>query len=191
MPKTTSGGGDLNDVGHVPEWGSARAAPPRGFVERGFDTPPRNTLASIAEAQYQGPPCPSLCEVGPCVNYHVLDYVMETAQPTDGSAGGLHIATARTCYPAKGVEFDELPRAVTRCNRWHPSTVPDEIQGIWSKRVEALEERYTTVLDAWLLERRREQEDAENVAVDATSQFIDSSNDDDNHDQPPTEGDAP
>ena len=74
----------------------------------------------------------SLCELGPCRNYHRLVNQIDAQSPLDGSEAAVHIGVSRTCYPSAGTEM-ELEAAVRECSRWEPMT-NDELTQLQRRR---------------------------------------------------------
>lgn len=85
--------------------------PPRG-PDGLIPAPPVRALPVIS--------VPSLCEAGPCRNYHRVSSIMDAAEPMDGSPGEVHEQVARACYPAPGIELELGESPVLRCSRWEP-----------------------------------------------------------------------
>lgn len=79
----------------------------------------------------------SLCEQGPCVNYHrfALPFEAERAMGASIEPGGKivgdpgphprYVETHHYCYPTPGVEMDLGGMAVLSCNRWDPAVTAD------------------------------------------------------------------
>lgn len=77
-------------------------------------------------------PPPRLCEQGPCVNYHRMAIVMDSAKPKgdhvddDGRIVGPapevrdHLLIHHYCYPTPGIETRLGSLPVVECNRWSP-----------------------------------------------------------------------
>lgn len=63
----------------------------------------------------------SICELGPCRNYHELASKMDAQEPLDGSRVRLPVFVTRTCYPSPGIEMD-LAQPVRECSLWAPFT---------------------------------------------------------------------
>jgi len=62
----------------------------------------------------------SLCELGPCANFHRLVSKVDAQDPLDGSSGEVRVTVTRTCYPSPGIEFDLSGQPVKECNRHDP-----------------------------------------------------------------------
>jgi hypothetical protein len=61
---------------------------------------------------------PSLCEAGPCRNYHRVASVMDSED--GGLPGSTHRQITRACYPAVGIELEMGETPVLQCSRWEP-----------------------------------------------------------------------
>lgn len=86
---------------------------------------PDGSPAPIPVAPPLPPPPVSICQRGPCRNYHRLVMSGDAAEPLHAAAlaiGREPRQTLHTCYPAPGIEVDlELgDRAVYECSRWSP-----------------------------------------------------------------------
>ena len=64
---------------------------------------------------------PSLCEAGPCRNYHRVVSVMDDQEPVGGS-GPTRRQITRACYPTPGIELELGETPVLTCSRWEPET---------------------------------------------------------------------
>ena len=64
---------------------------------------------------------PSLCEAGPCRNYHRLVSAMDAADPV-GETGPMHQQVSRACYPTPGIELELGEVPVFQCSRWEPES---------------------------------------------------------------------
>ena len=63
----------------------------------------------------------SLCQLGPCHNYHELASELDAQQPLDGSKISLPVIVTRACYPSPGSEIElSGETAIRNCNRWMP-----------------------------------------------------------------------
>lgn len=76
---------------------------------------------------------PSLCEAGPCRNFHRVQSLMDAQEAMDGTPS-LHPQVTRACYPAPGIELELGETPVLRCSRWEP----DNEQG----RLDALRDAF-------------------------------------------------
>lgn len=82
---------------------------PHGMVPAG--PPPRDSLPIIDP--------PSLCEAGPCRNYHRVVSVMDAQDPV-GETGPTRRQITRACYPTAGIELELGETPVLTCSRWEP-----------------------------------------------------------------------
>jgi hypothetical protein len=62
---------------------------------------------------------PSLCEAGPCRNYHRVVSVMDAQDPV-GETGPTRRQITRACYPTAGIELELGETPVLQCSRWEP-----------------------------------------------------------------------
>lgn len=62
----------------------------------------------------------SICELGPCRNYHRLAQKIDAERPIDGSEAPVYVAITKTCYPSPGIEYDLTGEPVKECSRWAP-----------------------------------------------------------------------
>lgn len=62
---------------------------------------------------------PSLCEAGPCRNYHRVASVMDAQAPV-GETGPTRRQITRACYPTPGIELELGETPVLQCSRWEP-----------------------------------------------------------------------
>ncbi len=118
----------------------------------------------IPELRPEVPPCPSLCQAGPCRNYHRFVTQTDNANPmarlvpirlpagTPGASetpqGTLYQAPAvyytethHYCYPTQGVEMNLGALPVLECNRWglapgHPKT-EDHVLAVYLEKARA------------------------------------------------------
>ena len=68
---------------------------------------------------------PSLCEAGPCRNYHRLETKLDAQGAVDGT-GVRHTVITRACYPAAGIEVELGEEPILTCSRWTPETSASE-----------------------------------------------------------------
>ena len=71
---------------------------------------------------------PSLCEAGPCRNYHRMVFVLDAQDPI-GERGPLRRAITRACYPSPGIEV-ELGDPVLQCSLWNPEVTEAPTQSV-------------------------------------------------------------
>ncbi len=64
---------------------------------------------------------PSLCEAGPCRNYHRVVSVFDAQDPVGGT-GPTRRQITRACYPTTGIELELGETPVLQCSRWEPET---------------------------------------------------------------------
>jgi hypothetical protein len=109
-----------------------RRIDPQDRLQEGWEPPPVPDLRPDSPSPSRqvalpvvSPPAPTLCELGPCANYHRMSLELDAAKPMDGSETPMRIQTIRTCYPTPGVEMplDESP--IFECSRWTPLTAID------------------------------------------------------------------
>jgi hypothetical protein len=62
---------------------------------------------------------PSLCEAGPCRNYHRVVSVLDAQDPV-GETGETRRQITRACYPTAGIELELGETPVLTCSRWEP-----------------------------------------------------------------------
>jgi hypothetical protein len=62
---------------------------------------------------------PSLCEAGPCRNYHRVVSVLDDQDPI-GETGPTRRQISRACYPTPGIELELGETPVLQCSRWEP-----------------------------------------------------------------------
>ncbi len=62
----------------------------------------------------------SLCELGPCVHFHLLRTKLDAQTPQDGSHQKTYTNITRTCYPHSGIEMDVSDHPVRECSLWDP-----------------------------------------------------------------------
>lgn len=67
---------------------------------------------------------PSLCEAGPCRNYHRIVSVMDAERPMDGSDSPARTQITRACYPLSGIEVELGEFPILQCSHWDPR--PDD-----------------------------------------------------------------
>lgn len=125
------------------------------------------------------PPPPSLCEAGPCRNYHRFVTQLDAERPIGGAIeqgehhgrvtgdpgpAPFHMVAHRYCYPTVGIEteLDDLP--VLDCNRWEP--VGDDYDT--ARAVAERKEQYQRELAEWHAARAAELEEV----VAAAAPFI-------------------
>jgi len=84
--------------------------PPRG-PDGLIPAPPPRSLGVL--------PAPSLCEAGPCRNYHRIASVMDAQDPV-GESGPTRRQITRACYPTPGIELELGETPVLQCSRWEP-----------------------------------------------------------------------
>lgn len=73
---------------------------------------------------------PSLCEAGPCRNFHRVQSLMDAQEPLDGTDGAIHPQVTRACYPAPGIELELGETPVLRCSRWEPDNEQGRLDSI-------------------------------------------------------------
>jgi len=71
---------------------------------------------------------PSLCEAGPCRNYHRVASVMDAED--GGMPGQTHRQVTRACYPAPGIELELGETPVLQCSRWEPDSEQARLDSI-------------------------------------------------------------
>lgn len=71
---------------------------------------------------------PSLCEAGPCRNYHRVTSVMDAED--GGHALAVHRQTSRACYPTPGIEVELGETPVLTCSRWEPDSEQARLDSI-------------------------------------------------------------
>lgn len=113
------------------------------------------------------PPPPSLCEAGPCRNYHRFVTQLDANRPLaasvaqgerhgalegDGGPQPFHTKVHRWCYPTSGVELELNDMPVLECNRW---TAPSAD----SSEIVLLRGQYAEQMAQW--RRERDAEDRE------------------------------
>lgn len=100
--------------------------PTQRLVE-GFSPSPLPPLVDGAPQLEPAPTDPlplapiSLCELGPCINFHRMVTRIDAQGPLDGGEVN-HTMVTRTCYPAPGVEADLSGHPVRDCNRYLPTS---------------------------------------------------------------------
>lgn len=111
---------------------------------------------------------PSLCQQGPCRNYHEVVLELDAQQPLDHSDASSKGHRVRTCYPSSGIEMP-LDAPVFECNRWDPDEgFALELRRDAFMRTEA-GITYTADLDAWKGDQERiRKEENELAKVDVT-----------------------
>jgi len=75
---------------------------------------------------------PSLCEAGPCRNYHRVASVMDSQYPVGGS-GPAHRQITRACYPTAGIELELGETPVLQCSRWEPDNEQARLDSLRSQ----------------------------------------------------------
>jgi hypothetical protein len=75
---------------------------------------------------------PSLCEAGPCRNYHRLVSVMDVQDPV-GATGPTHRQITRACYPTAGIELELGETPVLQCSRWEPDNEQARLDSLRSQ----------------------------------------------------------
>lgn len=73
---------------------------------------------------------PSLCEAGPCRNFHRVESLMDAQGPLDGSGDAIHPQVTRACYPAVGIEIELGETPVLKCSRWEPDSEQSRLDAI-------------------------------------------------------------
>ena len=129
--------------------------PPRG-PDGMIPAPPPRSLPVVQ--------APSLCEAGPCRNFHRVESLMDAQEPLDGTDGSVHPQVTRACYPAAGIELELGEAPVMKCSRWEPDNEQarlDTIRNAFLKSADgvAFAERFKAFEEAIEIE-----------AVDATAQ---------------------
>lgn len=115
--------------------------PPRG-PDGMIPAPP----AKLAVIQ----PPPSLCEAGPCRNFHRVESLMDAQAPLDGSGDAVHPQVTRACYPAVGIELELGETPVTRCSRWEPDNEQARLDGLRDAYLKTLDGRkFVAKVDAF------------------------------------------
>jgi len=71
---------------------------------------------------------PTLCEAGPCRNYHRVASVMDAED--GGTPGATHRQVTRACYPAPGIELEIGETPVLQCSRWEPDNEQARLDSI-------------------------------------------------------------
>lgn len=116
-------------------------------LQEGFEVSPLPPMAPdgapvLAPLVSRPPPRPSLCQAGPCVNYHQFAVQLDAEDPMPVTVPGnlpesaytQRVATGTVyhapracheqihhyCYPTAGVEMRLGDMPVTACNRWVP-----------------------------------------------------------------------
>ncbi len=109
--------------GHLPPRG------PDGMIPAG---PPPLLGAGLGHLPVIDPP--TLCEAGPCRNYHRVVSVMDAQDPVGGT-GPARRQITRACYPTPGIDLElgEIP--VLQCSRWEPESAGsrDEARRVYLK----------------------------------------------------------
>jgi hypothetical protein len=95
--------------------------PPRG-PDGMIPAPPPRSLPVVQP--------PSLCEAGPCRNFHRVQSLMDAQEPLDGTDGTVHPQVTRACYPAPGIELELGETPVMRCSRWEPDSEQARLDSI-------------------------------------------------------------
>jgi hypothetical protein len=72
---------------------------------------------------------PSLCEAGPCRNYHRVVSVMDAQDPV-GETGPTRRQITRACYPTAGIELELGETPVLQCSRWEPDNEQARLDSI-------------------------------------------------------------
>lgn len=147
-------------------------------LQDGIDPAPLPPIApdgapEIPELRPQVPPCPSLCQAGPCRHYHTFVTQADAANPmasvvpirlpegTPGArpvpGGTLYQAPAvyheeqhHHCYPTSGVEMNLGAVPVLKCNRWNTGLSP--------AGEKTVREHHDAQVSWWKAERLREAE---------------------------------
>lgn len=98
---------------------------PDGLIPSG---PPRRSLPVLH---------PSLCEAGPCRNFHRIASVLDAQEPIaiPGVQGGgpVRRQVTRACYPTPGIEIELGEEPVLQCSRWEPDGEQERLDGIRSR----------------------------------------------------------
>lgn len=118
-------------------------------------SPPRISLPQVV--------APTLCEQGPCANYHMAVIRFDAATPMDGSDDVMHTQTIRTCIPGPGVTLELEDRPVFECTKWDPDT---NLQSSLELRREEFDAspagaQYQAKLAAWHADQQRIHEEIE------------------------------
>lgn len=71
---------------------------------------------------------PSLCEAGPCRNYHRIRSVMDAED--GGVPGATRWQITRACYPTPGIELELGETPVLQCSRWEPDNEQARLDSI-------------------------------------------------------------
>lgn len=95
--------------------------PPRGPDGMVPAPPPSRSLPIVQP--------PSLCEAGPCRNYHRVASLMDAQQTMDGS-DAIYPQVTRACYPTPGIELELGETPVLRCSRWEPDNEQERLDAI-------------------------------------------------------------
>lgn len=127
-----------------------RTIEPHSDLQEGFEPAPVPPIGAdggpIIQPQRSDPPArPSLCQAGPCRNYHRLVTQVDAENPRavrlpivlpEGTPGAqqtpqgtlyrapavFHTETHHYCYPNPGIEMNLGTLPVVECNRWDPMT---------------------------------------------------------------------
>lgn len=143
--------------------------------------PPNRNLdgtAIIPPARSEVPPRPTLCQAGPCRNYHRFATQVDAANPRavrlpiapNGSPNGVyqapavfHVEVHHYCYPTVGIETNLGALPVTECNRWDPlsSSGADQMRARISEFMDTMEGRaHAQSIADWERARSAELEEA-------------------------------
>lgn len=155
---------------------------PNDEMQDGFESaqlPPigPDGAPDIPPVQAVPSPRPTLCQAGPCRNYHRLELEVDAALPmpvtvpirlprdTPGvqqspkgtvytPPADLHTQINHYCYPAEGIEIELGSTSVVQCNRWAPSMGGGALASL---------EAYERALEAWAERHRQEADGAYEV----------------------------
>lgn len=71
---------------------------------------------------------PSLCEAGPCRNFHRIRSVMDAED--GGTPGADRLQVSRACYPTAGIEIELGETPILQCSRWEPDSEQSRLDSI-------------------------------------------------------------
>jgi hypothetical protein len=111
---------------------------------------------------------PSLCEAGPCRNYHRVSSVMDAED--GGVPGAAHRQISRACYPTPGIELELGETPVLQCSRWEPDGEQARLDSLRSQYMKTPDGKVFAEKMAAFEEAQRDESDGE---VDLVDSFID------------------
>lgn len=119
---------------------------------------------------------PSLCDAGPCRNFHRVESLMDAQGPLDGSGDAVHPQVTRACYPAPGIEVELGETPILRCSRWEPDNEQGRLDGIRDQFLKtppgkAFAEQMINFEEA--IENDREQDHADMLAANDPNNVLD------------------